>query len=356
MMRRLCGPAARRALLAVSGRSAQQTARTGWWSQQRQLNSSSTGGGNDGLPKEFDDSDRFAQPEPFDFPADPSALLPLDATTTAAAEAVLAAPAYLDKPSNLVMEAINSIHTVLGVPYWEAIVLITLGVRIALIPMSIMQLKSSATLGIIKPEIDKIQASMIQDPDKTMERKQHYEAQVKALFKEHNFKPSRMWMPFLQLPVFVGFFVGIREMGSYFPGFKTGGALWFTDLSASDPTYILPVINGLSMLLMFETGIASNPQADKKQAEVMRWVMRAASFAMIPLMISMPNGLFVHWGVNNCMSVAQTAILANPNVKKYFDIPVVAPAPPSSPAPSSPFVKLFEENQRILNEKRKGGK
>ena len=294
-------------------------------------------------PKELD-SDHFAQPEPFD----PSALDP--ETVATAVNAVLAVPSYSEKPSYLVMQAIDSLHIALGIPYWEAIVLLTLGVRLALIPLSVMQLKSAATLTLIKPEIDKIQASMSQDTDKSLERKQHYETQVKALFKEHDFKPLRMWMPFFQLPVFVGFFVGIREMGQYFPGFVTGGTLWFSDLSASDPTYILPVVNGVSMLLMFETGLAMNPQADKMQAETMRWVMRAASLAMIPLMISMPNGLFVHWGVNNAMSIAQSAILGRADVKAYLGIKIF-PTPPVSPESNqNPFVKLVEENQRILRE------
>ena len=38
-------------------------------------------------------------------------------------------------------------------------------------------------------------------------------------------------------------------MGQNFPGLTTGGAAWFTDLTAADPTYIFPVITSLSFLV-----------------------------------------------------------------------------------------------------------
>jgi YidC/Oxa1 family membrane protein insertase len=32
--------------------------------------------------------------------------------------------------------------------------------------------------------------------------------------------------------------------------FTTGGALWFTDLTIADPTYILPILSTTSILIM----------------------------------------------------------------------------------------------------------
>lgn len=36
------------------------------------------------------------------------------------------------------------------------------------------------------------------------------------------------------------------------PSFKTGGALWFTDLTSADSFYILPVLTAVSFLLTVE--------------------------------------------------------------------------------------------------------
>lgn len=297
-------------------------------------------------PSSFDSTEFEAPFDPFSMTSiEPSALL------STAAEALLAAPtSYMDKPTYLVMQAIDSLHTAIGVPYWESIVLITLAVRIALIPMSILQLKTTATLGKIKPEIDKLQAEMLADPDKSIETRVKYETRVKSLFKEHDFKPMRMWLPFMQLPIFVGFFVGIKEMGDYFPAFKSGGIMWFTDLSAADPTYILPVVNAVTMLAMFEIGMANSTQQNPQQALIMQWTMRAASLAMVPLMISMPNGLFIHWAANNIFTIGQSALLAREDVKKYFGIVSIPPAAVQTDPKqtqrivATDFVKLFQEN------------
>ena len=43
-------------------------------------------------------------------------------------------------------------------------------------------------------------------------------------------------------------------MGEYYPAMATGGASWFTDLTAADPTYAFPVITAFSFWLMIELG------------------------------------------------------------------------------------------------------
>lgn len=41
-------------------------------------------------------------------------------------------------------------------------------------------------------------------------------------------------------------------MAEKVPSFKEGGALWFTDLTTSDPYFILPVMSGLFTLATIE--------------------------------------------------------------------------------------------------------
>ena len=59
--------------------------------------------------------------------------------------------------------------------------------------------------------------------------------------------------PLAQLPLFISFFFAIRGM-SYLPveSFKTGGYLWFQDLTLYDPYFVLPFICSFSMLASIE--------------------------------------------------------------------------------------------------------
>jgi YidC/Oxa1 family membrane protein insertase len=257
-----------------------------------------------------------------------------DVGSTIAVQAAVAAPSFLSNPSYAISAAIDNLHITLGIPYWEAIVLLTLAVRTAMIPLSIIQLKSQDTMMRLKPEMDKINEAMRLDPDKSSQNVQHYSKQIRQLYAKHNFKPSSMLMPFMQLPIFIGFYVGIRDMATYFPAVSSGGALWFTDLAAADSTYTWPVINGISMLFMFEASSALQPVQPQptQQTEQMKWVFRALSVGVVPLMLHLPTGLFVHWGANNFFSILQTIILSRPAVRTLIGVkgPLPPPPPPQS--------------------------
>lgn len=49
--------------------------------------------------------------------------------------------------------------------------------------------------------------------------------------------------PVLQAPVFISFFIALREMANLpVPSLQTGGLWWFQDLTVSDPIYVLPLV------------------------------------------------------------------------------------------------------------------
>ena len=56
-----------------------------------------------------------------------------------------------------------------------------------------------------------------------------------------------------QFPVFISFFFAIRGMANLpVESFKTGGYLWFQDLTLCDPYYVLPIMCSFSMLASLE--------------------------------------------------------------------------------------------------------
>ncbi|RID49710.1 hypothetical protein BRARA_H00490 [Brassica rapa] len=67
----------------------------------------------------------------------------------------------------------------------------------------------------------------------------------------------------IQGPIFISFFFAIRNMAEKVPSFKTGGTLWFTDLTTADTTYILPLLTAITFIIMVESnmqeGMEGNP-------------------------------------------------------------------------------------------------
>jgi len=187
-------------------------------------------------------------------------------------------------PSDLVMRFVEYVHVSAGLPYWEAIVAITVGVRFLMIPVYIKVQQTTARMAVMKPEMDVLSKSYTENPrfksDPALQSM--YQQEMKALWTKHDVNPMRaLSLPILQLPVFIAFFQGLRGMSDHFPGFKTGGTSFFTDLSVPDSTYILPILNAASFLVMIEMGGeagAGNPE----QQKTFKLAMRALGIVMIP--------------------------------------------------------------------------
>ena len=118
-------------------------------------------------------------------------------------------------------------------------------------------------------------------------------------------------------------------MSLTYPSFKTGGALWFTDLSVTDPMYLLPVASALTMLASIELG-AETGQAMSEQKASMKLFFRGFACFMVPSLIiaGIPNGVFMYWLSANTFSLAQVLLLRIPGVKEALGIPKMQPAPP----------------------------
>jgi YidC/Oxa1 family membrane protein insertase len=93
--------------------------------------------------------------------------------------------------------------------YGLAIILLTLAVRIVLLPLSIKQTRSMREMQRIQPEVKKIQAKHKGDRQKMNE-------EMMALYKEHGVNPFGGCAPLLlQFPVLIGLFYVIRTPLKY---------------------------------------------------------------------------------------------------------------------------------------------
>ncbi|KAH0852926.1 hypothetical protein HID58_093603, partial [Brassica napus] len=105
---------------------------------------------------------------------------------------------------------------------------------------------------LMRPRLESIREEM---QSKGMDHVTMAEGQkkMKNLFKEYGVTPfTPMKGMLIQGPLFICFFLAIRNMAEKVPSFQTGGALWFTDLTTPDSLYILPVLTALTFLITVE--------------------------------------------------------------------------------------------------------
>ena len=105
---------------------------------------------------------------------------------------------------------------------------------------------------------------------------------------------------------------------------KTGGALWFPDLTVRDATYLLPLTSAGTMLLSMEIGARDMP--DRSMAQ--KWLMRGLSIGIIPLTAHLPAGVFLQWISTSLASLGISRAIANPTLRKRLNVPPM-PLPPA---------------------------
>lgn len=206
--------------------------------------------------------------------------------------------------------ALRYFHYSLGLEWWLGIVLLTIVVRTLLFPLTIKQVRSMRRMQGLKPELDKIRS-------KYSANKQKQREEQTKLYQERGINPLGGCLPLLvQLPIFIGIFYVIREFGGFEggfgsgsveasePSFHRGGILWFTDLSQSDPTFILPFLAAATMLASMEI---TNKSMEPQQ----RWIMRVLPVGFAFFTYWFPAGMFVYWITSNLVTLGQNYLIYN---------------------------------------------
>ena len=220
--------------------------------------------------------------DPFNFTADPSyfsdAAVPegnfvpegvdavIAAVPTEAVAAVVSELGY--SPPHLVIRLIENVHLMAEIPYWETIVLTTIALRIFLLPVAIYTTQSASRMAHARPKIISLQTEFQKHPNVLDPALQaEFQRKMAQLLKREQVNPARsIIFPFLQIPILISFFFGLRDICTFLPDAVSGGTLWFTDLSATDQTFIFPVLNAVSFMTMIEIGtygVPINPDVEK---------------------------------------------------------------------------------------------
>ncbi|XP_013723903.1 mitochondrial inner membrane protein OXA1-like [Brassica napus] len=132
-------------------------------------------------------------------------------------------------------------------------------------------------------------------------------------------------------------------MAEKVPSFKTGGTLWFTDLTTAYTTYILPLLTAITFIIMVESnlqeGMEGNPVAG-----TMKKFSRIIAFLSIPILMGIEKALFCYWLTSNLFTLGYGLALRRPDVRKLLNLPdAVTSSSTGQPKPPSPIPFSFEQ-------------
>jgi len=122
------------------------------------------------------------------------------------------------------------------------------------------------------------------------------------LYRERGANPLGGCLPiFVQLPIFLVLYYTIREFDKL-ESFRTGGLLWFQDLTVYDPLYILPVLYIATMMVSQEIAMQNTAPEQKR-------IMRFLPLVFGIVLLRFPAGLFVYWVTSNLISIVQNLLI-----------------------------------------------
>ncbi|WP_108669398.1 membrane protein insertase YidC [Peribacillus acanthi] len=188
--------------------------------------------------------------------------------------------------------------------YGLSIILVTLLIRLLLMPFMLRQTKSQVLMKEkmkdVQPELSEVQEKL--KKASTAEDKAKYQADLMAVYKKHNINPLAAMggcLPvLLQMPILMGFYYAIRMT----PEIASHNFLWF-NLGHTD--FILPFIAGLVYLFQFRVSLGNIPEEQRKQMAIMGLL---SPIMMTIFSFSAPAALPLYWTVGGLFLILQTYI------------------------------------------------
>lgn len=200
---------------------------------------------------------------------------------------------------------ITTTADLLGNSYGLGIVIVTILIRLAILPLMIKQTKSSKAMQALQPEMQKLREKYSSKDAKTQQQLQQ---EMMQLFQKHGVNPLAGCFPLLiQMPILIGFYQAIIRTEEI----ATHTFLWF-DLGKPDPLFLLPIIAGLTTFLQQKMMMAGM-EGQNPQMQMMLYIMPVM---ILIFAINFPAALSLYWVVGNIFMIVQTYFIKPPAVQK----------------------------------------
>jgi len=214
-------------------------------------------------------------------------------------------------------------HNDVGLTWGLAIVALTVVTRIAILPLSLKQIRSMRSMQAHQPEIKRIQQKYKDD-------RQRLQRELMSFYKENSINPFASCVPLLlQLPVFMSLFYLLRS-----EDFKNelhgAGWLGIPNLSEKATGGVLIVL----LILYFVTMVGSTSIMASSAEGSQRIMMYALPVVFTPIVIGFPAGLVVYWITTNLWTMGQQWVVKQVIPPPDHGAPEeqrVAKAPPPPP-------------------------
>ena len=182
--------------------------------------------------------------------------------------------------------------------YGVAIIVLTVITKVLLFPLTVKSMTSMKAMQALQPQINALRSKHKSDP-------QRLQRETMELYRAHKVNPLGGCLPMLvQVPIFYALYVtlsvsvDLQNAAFICIGRLLGIDFWICDLARHDPTYVLPILMGVSMFVQQKmTPVVGDP----RQAKMMLFMPVIFTF----MFFNLPSGLVLYWTLSNVLQIAQ---------------------------------------------------
>lgn len=220
-----------------------------------------------------------------------------------------------------------------------AIIVLTVAVRIILMPLTYQQTQSTKKMQELQPKLQELQKKYARD-------QQRLQQELMRVYKEAGINPlGCMWPLLIQMPIWIALYQSIMQALAATPenllvlsqhlyswdivgqAIPLNQEFLGLNLAVPDPTLILAILVGVTMWVQQKMVTAPSTDPRQQQMASMTTMMMPMMFAFFTL--SFPSGLALYWVVSNVIGIVVQYFIGGG--WGYFTFPSFRPQPQTAP-------------------------
>jgi YidC/Oxa1 family membrane protein insertase len=202
---------------------------------------------------------------------------------------------------NVLEDILTFWHDLVGGSWGWAIILLTVTIRIFILPLTFKSVKSMQKLQVLQPQMKKIQERYKGD-------KQRMNQEMMKFYQENKVNPLGSCLPLLlQIPFFIALFQLLRS--SSFQQDIASNASFGPINNLAAPLNDQPVVLGVMIVLYVGTQLIATMITSIGGDKTQQRIMMALPFVFVVFIINFEAGLIVYWITTNVWTIGQQLVV-----------------------------------------------
>jgi YidC/Oxa1 family membrane protein insertase len=189
------------------------------------------------------------------------------------------------------------LHETVGFSWAWSIVVLTVIVRILLVPVTVKQIHSMQSLQAHAPEMKALQQKWKHD-------KQRQNEELMKFYKENKINPAASCLPIvLQIPIFISLFYVLRHFDERVLPLYGGSVDWLHLVDITEP--VKDGWGPLLLVIYVASQLSSSYFMSSTMQGAQRILLMVLPVLFVPFILKFPAGLMLYWLTTNLWTTGQ---------------------------------------------------